>query len=128
MNELNQKLSIQPNFPMFQWWEYIPEYNLVDLWKKKAIEIEIQDVKAIYKRGASYLLDVQTSKSQFPVYLGSLPAQFSHIKIQELGPVETLKFLKKYRSKGPMFTLKIVGILFVIIVLVRMFMSMHFTQ
>ncbi len=127
MNNLTAKISIQPAFPMFQWWEYIPEYDLTKLWKKTAIELEIGHVKAIYKRGNSYLFDVQRPDVQFPLYLASVPAQLSHISVQELSPLETLKFLKKYKSKAPMTSLKILGILFLIIVMVRMFVGMHFS-
>lgn len=125
MNEQTQKISIRPAFPMFQWWEYIPEYNLTHLWKKSPIEIEVGQVKAIYKRGNSYLFDVQRSDAQFPVYLANVPSQFAHIGVQELSPVETLKYLRKYKSKAPMTGVKIFGLLFLIVIMVRMFMTMH---
>ncbi len=125
MSEKIQKISIQPAFLMFQWWEYIPEYNLVSLWKKTPIQLDVNQVKAIYKRGNSYLLDVQRPDAHFPLYLASVPAPLSHLKVQELSPLETLKFLRKYKSKAPMTSVKILGILFLIIVMARMFMTMH---
>ncbi len=94
-----QKILIQPANVMFQWWDFVPYYTGKEFWKKAPIELSVDEVKIIYKRGPAFFLQCNRDDQDYLLYLGQIPEQLYHVHVQEVGPIEALKIIRKFPSK-----------------------------
>ncbi|MFV8256575.1 hypothetical protein ACNQKP_02145 [Bdellovibrio bacteriovorus] len=117
------KIKITPHSPMFQWWDFIPHYTLKDFWNKATLELDLSEVKAIYKRGPAYLMACQRDGVDYLIYMGSVPEMLGHIPVTDVGPFEVVKVIRKFPSKWKKAFPKLLGLAFVTIILLKMFFS-----
>lgn len=93
------KISITPAAPIFQWWDFVPHYTMKDCWDKKALELDLSEVRAVYRRGPIFLLHCHREGVDYLVYLAQIPEGLTPMPVTVLGPLEAVKLLRKFPSK-----------------------------